>query len=161
MQDLMNSLRDVEFFHDIANEHLDRVAAISKIVEFPARHIIFRENEPAKNVFIIVDGRVSLAICAPRVGCRQLTEVGPGELIGWSPLVGRVRLMDTAHTMTPVKAIAMDGQRILALCAEDPQFGFEFMHRAAQTLVSRLNATRLQLFKMSGLLLPEVQIESD
>jgi CRP/FNR family transcriptional regulator, cyclic AMP receptor protein len=161
MRDLAKTLRDVEFFHGIANEHLERVAAISKIVEFPAHHVIFREDEPAKDVFIIIGGRVSLAFCAPTFGCRQLTEVGTGELIGWSPLVGRLRLSDTAQTMTPANAIAMDGQRILALCAEDPKFGFEFMHRAAQTLASRLNATRLQLFKMNGLLLPEVQIESD
>lgn len=161
MQDLMNSLRDVEFFHDIADEHLDRVAAISKVVEFPARHIVFREDEPAKDVFFVIEGRVSLAICAPRVGCRQLTEVRPGELIGWSPLVRQPRLMDTAHTITPVKAIVMEGDRIIALCKEDPQFGFEFMLRVAQTLASRLNATRSQLFKMSGLMLPEVQIESD
>ena len=122
---------------------------------------MFREDEPAKDVFIVIEGRVSLAIGALRVGCRQLTEVGPGELIGWSPLVRQPRLMDTAHTMTPVKAIVMEGERILALCTERPQFGFEFMQRVAQTLSSRLNATRWQLFKMSGLLLPEVQIESD
>lgn len=161
MGDLVKTLRGVEFFFDIATEHLERVAAISKTVEFPAHHVIFREDEPAEDVFIIIDGRVSLAFCAPKFGCRQLMQVGTGELIGWSPLVGRLRLSDTAQTMTLTTAIAMDGQRILALCAEDPQFGFEFMHRAAQTLASRLNATRMQLFKMNGLLLPEVQIESD
>jgi CRP-like cAMP-binding protein len=70
-------------------------------------------------------------------------------------------LSDTARTLTPTKAIAMDGQRVLALCAEDPKFGFAFMHRAAQTLASRLSASRLQLLKMSGANLPPVQIESD
>jgi CRP/FNR family transcriptional regulator, cyclic AMP receptor protein len=162
MQDeLVNLLRGVEFFHDLAEENLRRVAAISKIVEFPGRHDIFRENEPASDVYIIISGRVSLVICAPPVGCRQLMEVGAGELIGWSPLVGRSRLSDTARTLTPTKAIAMDGQRILSLCTEDPRFGFEFMHRAAQTLASRLHAARMQLLKMSGRLLPEAQIETD
>lgn len=161
MSDIASTLRGVEFFHDIADEYLNRVAAISRIVEFPGRHDIFREHEPAKDVYFIISGTVSLVICAPPFGCRQLMEVTSGELIGWSPLVGRQRLSDTAQTVTPTKAICVDGQKILALCAEDPRFGFEFMHRAAQTLASRLTATRLQLMKSSGHLFPQIQIESD
>ena len=161
MADIAHILRPVEFFQDIADDYLTRVAAISKVVEFPAHHDIFREHEPAKDVYIIIEGRVSLVICASSVGCRQLMEVTSGEMIGWSPLVGRSRLSDTARTLTPTKVVAMDGQRILALCAEDPKFGFEFMHRAAQTLASRLSAARIQLLKMSGSHLPPVQMESD
>ena len=161
MSDLIRALRGVELFEDFADEHLRRVAAISQKVRFPAHHVIFHEDERAKEVYVILSGRVSLVYCAPRVGCRQLMEVGPGELVGWSPLVGRSRLSDSAQTLTPTAAIAMDGERILALCEEDPQFGFAFMHRAVQTLASRLNATREQLFKLNGMLLPEVQLETD
>jgi CRP-like cAMP-binding protein len=159
--DIVNALRNVEFFRGISDEHLKRLAAIATSVEFPAHHDIFLEHEPAEDVYFITSGQVSLVICAPGVGCRQLTEVSAGELIGWSPLVGRSRLSDSARTRTPTKAIAMNGQRILALCAEDPQLGFEFMHRAAQTLAERLSATRLLLLKLSGVHFPEVQIESD
>jgi len=159
--DIMNMLRGVEFFQGIADADLQKVAEISKVVEFPARHDIFRENEPASDVYIVISGRVSLIICSPAVGCRQLMEVGDGELIGWSPLVGRALLSDTAQTITATKSIAMDGQRVLALCKQDPRFGVEFMHRAAQALASRLHAARIQLLKMSGRLLPEAQIESD
>ena len=88
-------------------------------------------------------------------------EVGAGELIGWSPLVGRLRLSDTAHTVTATSAIAVNGERLLALCDEHPQFGYAFMRRATQVLAGRLSATRLQLLKMTGNVLPAVQIESD
>jgi CRP-like cAMP-binding protein len=161
MSDVFSVLRGAEFFEGFADEQVRRVAAISDYVEFPAHHTIFHEDERAKEVYVIVSGRVSLVFCAPRVGCRQLMEVGRGELIGWSPLVGRSRLSDSAQTLTPTAAVAMNGERILALCDENPRFGFAFMHRAAQTLASRLNATREQLFKLNGTLLPEVQLESD
>jgi CRP/FNR family transcriptional regulator, cyclic AMP receptor protein len=161
MSEIVKLLRGIEFFHGIADEFLERVAAISKVVEFPGRHDIFREHETAKEVYFIISGRVSLVICAPPVGCRQLMEVGEGELIGWSPLVGRARLSDTARTLAPTKTVAMDGEKILSLCAQDPRFGFDFMQRAAQTLAARLNATRHQLVKTSGHLFPQVQLESD
>ena len=161
MLDIVNPLRETEFFQGIAMEHLERVAAISKIVEFPAHHDIFHENEFARDIYFVISGRVSLAVCTPHAGCRQLMEVSRGELIGWSPLVGRPLLSDTARTLTPTVAVAIDGRRILKLCAEDPAFGFDFMHRAAQTLASRLSAIRLQLLQLGGPLLPRIQIESD
>jgi CRP-like cAMP-binding protein len=83
MQDIVSALRGIEFFHNIPDEYLNRVATISRIVEFPGRHDIFREHESAKDVYFIISGRVSLVICAPPFGCRQLMEVTAGELIGW------------------------------------------------------------------------------
>ena len=161
MPEILNPLNKAEFFRGIAKKHLERVATISKIEEFPAHHDIFHENESARDIYFVINGRVSLAVCTPHAGCRQLMEVGPGELMGWSPLVGRPLLSDTARTLTPTTVITIDGQKILKLCAEDPEFGFEFMHRVAKTLSTRMSAIRLQLLQLGAPLLPRVQIESD
>ena len=59
------------------------------------------------------------------------------------------------------KAIAIEGERILALVREDPRFGFAFMQRAAQTTLGATSAMRLQLLKAHGFSLPEVVLESD
>jgi len=158
---IVESLRGVDFFHDIADEYLVKLAEIARPVEYPAHSEMFHEHDRAKDMYVIISGKVSLAICGPNVGCRQLMQVGAGELVGWSPLVGRPRLSDTAHTLKPTKALAIDGEQALALCREDPRFGFEFMHRVAIALAQRLSATRLKLLELSGLQLPDVQIESD
>jgi len=158
---IVETLRGVAFFRDIADEHLQQVAEIARPEEFPARTEIFREHEKAKDIYIIISGRVSLVICQPKVGCRQLTEAGGGDLVGWSPLVGRARLSDTAYTLEPTKALAVDGDQMLMLCKENPEFGFEFMQRAAQVLAERLSATRLTLLELSGNSLPDIPIESD
>ena len=158
---IMDALRGVEFFHDIEDEHLERLAEIAQQVDFPAHSEIFHEHELAKNVYVIIRGKVSLVICTPKVGCRKLMEVNDGELFGWSPLIGRARLTDTARTLTPTTAVALDGAQVLALCADDTEFGFEFMLRTAKALAQRLSATRLQLLEMSGVHLPKVAIESD
>jgi len=158
---ILETLRSLEFFHGIEVERLEELAKIARLVEFPANSNIFRENDTAKDMYLIISGQVSLVICQPNVGCRQLMEVGDGELIGWSPLVARPRLSDTAKTLTPTKVIAFDGEQALAFCSEDPQFGFEFMSRVAQVLAQRLSATRVKLLEMSGFQLPDVQLESD
>lgn len=160
-QIVLDTLRGIEFFRDIADDRLELFAAIAEPVEFPPHDVIFREQEEAKYVYLIVSGQVSLICCDPDVGCRQLMMVSDGELIGWSPLVGRKLLSDTARTVTATKAFAIDGGQVLALCRKDPEFGFEFMRRVAQVLAERLFATRFQHLRMSGHQLPDVQIESD
>ncbi len=112
-------------------------------------------------MYVILSGEVSLAICEPADSCRQISVVGAGELLGWSPLVGRTRLFDTARTTSSVKALAFDGQQLMEFCEGNPTFGFQFMCHTARALSERLSGTRLQLLEMCGVHLPEFQLETD
>ena len=102
-------------------------------------------------------------ICEPKDTARQIAVVGEGDLVGWSPIVGRSRLSDTAVTLTPVQALVFDGQQLMDFCAANPSFGFEFMRLAASALASRLSGTRLQLLQMCGVNFPvfDLQPETD
>ncbi len=160
-QSIGDLLRGVQFFHDVGDEHLERLATIARPVEFPAHTEIFQEHNKSDDAYIIINGQLSLVIRQPTTGPHQLMQVGDGELIGWSPLVGRHRMSISARTISPVRALAINAAAAIDLCREDPEFGFEFMHRVAMVLAERLTATRLQLLKHCGGQLPEVQIESD
>lgn len=157
----LDALRRSAFFNNVSDEHLAPLAEIARLVDFPARKTIFAEFETAKDVFVIVSGEVSVVVCEPNVGCRQLATVGAGELLGWSPLLEQRRLTATAVTLAPTKAIVIDGHALAELCRKDPQLGYEFMSRTAQVLADRLHASRVQLLETAGLHLPEVALESD
>jgi CRP-like cAMP-binding protein len=154
-------LRTSSFFSDVSADDLKKLAELCRTVEIPAHKTIFEEYAPAREVYVIVSGEISLAICEPVVSCRQIAVVRAGELMGWSSLVGRARLYDTARTMTPVTALAFDGNELMKFCAANPSFGFTFMHLVACTLAERLSGTRLQLLELSGVNLPEFQMETD
>jgi CRP-like cAMP-binding protein len=158
---IIEKLRTSAFFTEIEDEDLNKLVELCREVDFPAHHTVFKEYEPAKSVYVILSGEVSLAICDQKKSCRQIGSVQAGDLMGWSPLVGRSRLYDTAHTVTPVKALEFDGNKLMEFCASNPSFGFRFMHRAACTLAERLSGTRLQLLELGGVHLPEFQLESD
>jgi CRP-like cAMP-binding protein len=157
----MEALRSSSFFNDCSDDDLKRLAEICHFEEFPARATVFEEYEPARIVYVIVSGEISLAICEPKVSCRQIATVHAGDLMGWSVLVGRARLYDTAFTQTPVTALAFDGDELMKFCVTNPSFGFQFMRRVACTLAERLGGTRLQLLDMCGVQLPKVPIETD
>ncbi|RIK87642.1 MAG: hypothetical protein DCC67_01590 [Planctomycetota bacterium] len=153
-------LRNINFFTGVGDEHLAALAKMCRLVDFPARTKIFEEFDRAQDVYFIVEGSVSLAICDAS-SCRQITMVSKGELLGWSPLIGRSRLFDTARTETPLKTVVFRAEDLLKYCQQHTDFGFEFMRRAASVLGQRLSATRQQLLELSGVHLPEIPLESD
>jgi CRP/FNR family cyclic AMP-dependent transcriptional regulator len=158
---LIEKLKTSEFFRGFEDDHLQRLSEICQLEKFPARSTVFEEYERARKVYVILSGEISLAICEPDETCKQIAVVRAGDLMGWSPLVGRARLYDTARTLAPVTALVFDGESLMDFCAKNPVFGFRFMQRVACALAERLSGTRLQLLEMSGVHLPEFPIESD
>jgi len=158
--DTLKLLQDHDFFTGLDERYLQSLAKMCRIAAFPTQTKIFEEFDRAKEVYFVVDGQIALAICDAS-GCRQITVVSKGDLLGWSPLIGRSRLFDTARTCSKVQALVFDGEELVAFCKSNPEFGYEFMRRAAAVLGDRLSATRVQLLELSGVHLPEFYVESD
>lgn len=159
--DTVAALKAFSLFEGIDDNSLRQLAAQSEIVEFSARQRIFSENDLAEYVYFIISGRVSLVICRPNVGRRQLMQLGAGELLGWSPLVRRPRLSASAIASEPTTAIKVSAAQITELNEQNPKFFCSFMSHVARIVADRLSATRLQVLDMCGVRLPEIQIESD
>ena len=160
-QSKLEKLRSSAFFQEFPPEYFEQLVDIGREIEIPARTTVFKEYDRAKDVYVILSGEISLAICEKEDSCRLIGTLRQGDLMGWSTLVGRARLYDTARTVTDVTALALDGQKLMEFCAANPTFGFKFMHRIACVLAERLSGTRLQLLEMSGVHLPKFQLESD
>jgi len=158
-EQVFETLRGIQLLQELPDDLLTPLAAISHIMEFPAGAVIFRQGEAATTIYLLVDGNVALEICAPGVGCKRILTVAPGELLGWSPVLEQDRLTATARALSATRAIAVDGPQVLAICEQNPRFGYEFMKRAALTLARRLNATRLQLLDVFGTQMAEVPDE--
>lgn len=155
-KELVSILREIRFLHGVSDEHLEQIAEVAKLVEFPEHHVVFREGEPTANVYLVIEGKVSLEICAPARGCQQILTVGTGELLGWSPLLEQTHSTATARTITPTRAVAINGGQVLTLCEHDPMLGFEFMRHTCLALAQRISATRMQLLDVYGTEIPKI-----
>lgn len=162
-ENIVANLRKSRFFQNTRQEELEQIVKICREVELPARQVIFEEYDRAEEVYIIMSGKVSLSICEPKKDSQQIAILGDGELVGWSALLGKTRLSDTASTLTPVKAVVFNGAELSKFCTDHPAFGVEFMRQAASAMAIRLSGTRLQLLQMCGSHFPLTgpQLESD
>lgn len=161
--DTAAKLKKSRFFQDMKSEDLEEIAKICHEIKLPPGLVIFEEYDRASEVYIILSGKVSLSICEPKKTCQQIAIVGDGELVGWSALLGKTRLSDTASTITPVEAVVFNGAELSKFCTDHPAFGVEFMRRAASAMALRLTGTRIQLLEMCGSHFPlsGPQLESD
>ena len=159
---LTQTLQEIHFLQDMAPDHLEQIANIAQIRDFDEYDVVFREGQPAKHMYLVMFGNVSLEICSPGAGCKQILTVGPGELLGWSSLLEQSCYTARARTPQGARLVEIDVAHLLELCGRDPKFGYELMRRTAVALAKRLSATRMQLLNVYGEHLPTAQeVEAD
>jgi CRP/FNR family transcriptional regulator, cyclic AMP receptor protein len=138
-------LRTLAFLAAATDEDLQLLVPAMRIEPHSAGGVLFREGTYSGHAFIVAGGIVALEINGPGRRPRRFQTVGPGELLGWSPLLGSGPMTATARALTDVRVVVLQARAVLDLCARDPRFGFQFMQRTAAAVAARLSATRLQL----------------
>ncbi len=72
---------------------------------------MFREGDPAESFYILVKGRIKLTL--GEKSREVYVAYHPGEIIGWSSLIGRETLSATARCLEPTILSKVDRQRFL------------------------------------------------
>jgi CRP-like cAMP-binding protein len=147
---LLDMLEDIDFLRGLTPEYLGHIAALGQLQEHPANTVLFREGEGCGHVYLVGRGEIALEIQVPGKGPMLIRTAGPGELVGWSPLIRQGPMTATARTLTRCRLIALDVGGMLALCQRDPAFGMELIRRTAVALARRLHGTRLRLLESQG-----------
>jgi CRP-like cAMP-binding protein len=142
---LLDELENVSYWRDLCPRYFRHIAALAQLVEFPADTVLFRERQSAPHIYFVLEGEVALTIQAAGERLIALDQVGPGELLGWSPLLRLGPMTATARTLTRCRLTALDADQVLARCQDDPAFGAEFFRCLAAVLARRLSATRRRL----------------
>lgn len=147
---LTETLQEIAFLQEMSPEHLEKIANIAHVRDFDEYEVIFREGQPAKHVYLVMYGNVSLEVCSPGAGCRQILTLGPGELLGWSAMLDHKCYTARARAPHSARLVEIDVTHLLEICDQDPKFGYDVMRRTAVALAKRLNATRMQLLNVYG-----------
>ncbi|QXV56528.1 Crp/Fnr family transcriptional regulator [Amycolatopsis sp. TNS106] len=124
------------------------VTATGRIEDYAAGTRLFDESGDADRCWIVISGHVAVDTHVPHRGPVTLQSVGPGELLGWSWLIPPYRWHFGAVTVTPTRALVLDAGQVRTLVEADPALGYRFTRILLETLVNRLQATRLRLLDL-------------
>jgi len=150
MTTIAELLTEAPFFDGLRPETVDLVAGCASNVQFEAGALIFREGDAADTFYLLRHGSIALEIHSPARGPLVIETLDAGEMLGWSWLFPPFRWHFDARAITTVRATAFDGACLRGKCDADAALGYELVSRFAQTLIERLQWTRLRLLDVYG-----------
>jgi signal transduction histidine kinase len=155
----MSTTREIigqfDLFSDLSQDALDRIARLTTETNFTTGAKLFQEDEDAENLYLILEGRVSLEkrVQLGRTGTpRQATisVVGPGETIGWSSLVPPYNYTSSGICLEKCCALVIRGEALREFIEQEPAIGAKIYHRVASIVRSRMaNATSTLTYFLS------------
>ncbi len=132
----------VKALRGLEDVHLQNLAAIARPRECPAGAVLFRERDDSPFIFVLLSGQVMLEVNLRDQGPIGIYAAAPGELLGWSPVLGRHAMTATAKVTAPCRLAVLEVARVTELIQQDPHFGVAFLRQLALILSDRLSATR-------------------
>ena len=117
---------------------------------FKADQVIFREGEMANRFYLILEGRVILEAESPDQPSVPVDYASTGDVLGWSWLFPPYKARFDARALNAVRALSLDGACLRKKCESDPALGYQLLRRFTEVVVSRLEATRMQLLDLYG-----------
>ena len=125
-----------DLFQGISEVTHQRIIASAREASFAQGEFIFRQGEPARDFFILGEGRVRLAL--GQGALLAYVASSPSELIGWSSLVENESYTASAECLAPVKLLRIKKQRLDEILLEDPASGMKFYKNLAAIIGRRL-----------------------
>lgn len=105
-------------------------------------YLLYKEGDRAKNLYILLEGRVSMTI-GDRAHTVYTVDHG-GEVFGWSSLVGRKGYSASVECKEPTKLLKISVEKLEKLFEKDRENEIIFFRQLAAGLGSRL----IQSYKM-------------
>ena len=143
-------LRRFPFYAGLTDEELKSIAIISEEEKYESNTFICREREPARKLYLLLQGSVDVMVNTDQEGLQRETvsTLTVGDVVSWSAVVEPHVLTASLFAATPVTMIAMDGAGLRALFELDCHMGYIVLQKTARVISDRLKDTRIQMLSL-------------
>jgi CRP-like cAMP-binding protein len=143
------NLKNLELFSEFSKDQVDKLSKISQAKYFKKEEQIYRKGDKATELFVVIEGLVSLRAIDPGndVGIAY-EERKPGEFFGPASFMASRTYSLTAVCMTNTEVLAITAEQLYALCENDSSLGYKFMKKIAEIYFERYITTKRQICQM-------------
>jgi len=124
-------LKGADLLRDVGPRHLLGLAEVAREIDIAAGDVIYRADDPAEALYLVVEGRVRLTTDE-----RTTSEVGPGEAFGTWALVDDAARGHRAECIQDGLALALHRDEFYDLAASD----LTLLQEVVRALARRLRA---------------------
>ncbi len=152
MQRMVTLLSECAFFEGLSAEQMRALAEGVSVVRYEPGEPLIRAGERADAFYVLRHGKVGIEIDVPGRGAVEVQTIGEDEALGWSWLFPPYHWRFDARALEPVRALRFDAPVLRAKLEADHELGYAMLTRLAKMMAQRLQAARLQLLDVHGLL---------
>jgi CRP-like cAMP-binding protein len=145
MKPILSELKRIRFFDDYNEEQLKKLAGMCSIKEFKVKEILFEQYDELSEVYVLMEGTLSMGISLATEKRIHLGTIEEGQLFSWSAVFKPYISTAWVMAITPARVIAVDAKKLNHELLMNCAFGFKTMSKIAQTISHRLSDTRFQL----------------
>lgn len=119
--------------------------AARNVLAVPAGVIVFQEGEPARDMYVLLQGTAEISVGGELVEIAQ-----PGALLGELALVDAGPRSATVITRTDCRVVSVNTPQFDLLVRESPEFGRHVMKVMAERLRRTNEKLRLAIDELAG-----------
>jgi CRP-like cAMP-binding protein len=97
---------------------------------------LFHQDDPARNFYILIEGRIRVSVGPGGLLAHVASD--PGDMVGWSSLLGNNTYTASAECVGPVKVSKIERSQMDKIFQEDPVSATAFFKHLAALLGRRL-----------------------
>ena len=138
-------LRDHPCFQRAADDAVRTLADNSVDLTFQAGDTLFREDQPAHHMYIVIRGEVDIQYVLNTGERRTVDTRVAGDLLLWSAVVKPFRTTANGVARTETTVVAIDAPTLRRMAEDDPDLDRRLMREIANVVSQRLQVARVQL----------------
>ena len=146
----VETLREQPFFLSLSGSQIAKLSPLASKVSFRQDEIILETGKPSESFYVLLSGCVRIEVSTKSFNyCIQ--DVGPGEVFGWSSLLGQHDTLFQVRARDESTALCLDGARLREVLHSDPELEAELLRRSLAVAADRIRATEIKLGQLFGL----------
>lgn len=147
-------LKNIAAFATLDDADIECLARVARVGSVKANEPVDVQGQPAEKFFVLVSGRLGVVLDLDLGVSRRsyiVTTLGPGDMFGWSGLVGNPHYTAGSRALADCTYLEFDAAALHREFETDPRLGYVVMQGVARTIASRLRAMQLQLAQQYAL----------
>lgn len=149
---VVNVLKQADIFDELTHTQLELIASICAERHYQAGDIIFEENTPGDELYIIASGEVEILVDPSIIGkditsgAHTIATLRRGQSFGEVSLVDEgLRSAGARCSQQDTHLIVIPRDKLMLLCDTYSQLGYRLMRNLAADLAMKIRHTDLQV----------------
>ena len=143
--EIQNFLKEVELFKELTAKEIDLIHDAYEIVNYSPSEIIFEENQPRTNFYVIKEGNIQLYKLNPYDEERQLAVFGKNDFLAEGALLDDYPHSTSAKSLTNSVVFKFNAKTFQKVLEEKPSIYIKVISKTAQIISRRMRQTTNQV----------------